>query len=256
MSADTCNSLFSPCSPPPSQPSLPSLPLFPPYLSWSSGDPKSSVTAHLNHDTGILTASIHTVEDHYYIEPSHRHFRQAHDFHMISYRVSDLKFNLTRYDSYQTIATLPADTTREFYRVWTHPLMSGRVHVDSLNPEICCPTLCGNVNHILQFMLWWLFTDPGSLHCHVTFCRCHVTRLTTHFISAVIPLSTSVATQSTVQRPPLQAPPILNTTCINGAVLPRQRRGESKWLRLTVDVWSVKPVTQSALSLTVYVRCI
>lgn len=52
--------------------------------------------AHLD-GTGILTASISTSDDHYFIEPSHRHFKQSHDFHMISYRGSDLKFNTTRW---------------------------------------------------------------------------------------------------------------------------------------------------------------
>ena len=70
--------------------------LFLPPLSLT-GEPNSSVTAHLSHDTGILMASIRTSDGHYYIEPSHRHFPQPHDFHMISYRAADLKYNLTRY---------------------------------------------------------------------------------------------------------------------------------------------------------------
>ena len=59
-------------------------------------EPRSSITAHLDHDSGLLTASISTEHDHYYIEPSHHHLNASHGFHMISYRASDLKYNLTR----------------------------------------------------------------------------------------------------------------------------------------------------------------
>ena len=56
----------------------------------------SRITAHLNQEEGVLTASIYTHEEHYFIEPSHRHFKQAHDFHMISYRKSDIKSTFDR----------------------------------------------------------------------------------------------------------------------------------------------------------------
>lgn len=64
-----------------------------------TGEPQSIVVAHLDHERGLLTAAISTQHDHYYIEPSHRHISKSHDFHMISYRASDLKYNLTRYTS-------------------------------------------------------------------------------------------------------------------------------------------------------------
>lgn len=62
----------------------------------SPGEVGSKVTAHLNQEEGLLTASIHTPSEHYFIEPAHQHFKQSHDFHMISYRVSDLKQNSTQ----------------------------------------------------------------------------------------------------------------------------------------------------------------
>lgn len=62
-----------------------------------TGEPNSLVVAHLDHRTGELTASISTQHDHYYIEPSRHHISVSHDFHMISYRASDMKYNLTRY---------------------------------------------------------------------------------------------------------------------------------------------------------------
>ncbi len=58
-------------------------------------DPLSMVHAHFDHTEGLLSASIVTHTDHYYIEPSHRHFSGEHEFHMISYRGSDIKYNLT-----------------------------------------------------------------------------------------------------------------------------------------------------------------
>ncbi len=54
----------------------------------------SQVSAHLDGKTGILTAAILTKDEHYFIEPSFRHFDESHDFHMISYRRSDLKYKL------------------------------------------------------------------------------------------------------------------------------------------------------------------
>ncbi len=58
-------------------------------------EPLSSVHAHFDHTEGLLSAAILTHVDHYYIEPSHRHFSPSHSFHMISYRGSDIKYNLT-----------------------------------------------------------------------------------------------------------------------------------------------------------------
>ena len=60
-----------------------------------AGEPWSRVSAHYDPSVGELTASIRTETEHYFIEPSHRHFNQSHDFHMITYRASDLKHNIT-----------------------------------------------------------------------------------------------------------------------------------------------------------------
>ena len=60
------------------------------------GEEVSRVTAHLDQQEGLLTASIYTSTEHYFIEPSHRHIHQSHDFHMISYRRSDLKSTFGR----------------------------------------------------------------------------------------------------------------------------------------------------------------
>ena len=62
----------------------------------NAGEVTSQVTAHLNHSKGILSASIRTDTEHYFIEPSSRHFNQSHDFHMISYRGSDIKQDVRR----------------------------------------------------------------------------------------------------------------------------------------------------------------
>lgn len=60
-----------------------------------AGEVGSEVSAHLDKKEGVLTASILTSTEHYFVEPSNRHFSQSHDFHMISYRASDLKLNIT-----------------------------------------------------------------------------------------------------------------------------------------------------------------
>ena len=61
------------------------------------GETGSRVTAHFDPEEGVLAASIVAKGEHYFIEPSRRHIKQSHDFHMISYRASDLKHNITRY---------------------------------------------------------------------------------------------------------------------------------------------------------------
>ncbi|XP_006821051.2 ADAM 17-like protease [Saccoglossus kowalevskii] len=43
-----------------------------------------------------LTASIKTPDDVYIIEPSWRHVPEPHDFHMIAYKGSDMKYNFTK----------------------------------------------------------------------------------------------------------------------------------------------------------------
>ena len=69
------------------------------YTGRLKDDVSSSISAHLDMQAGELTASISSGNEKYFIEPSHRHFRQSHDFRMISYRASDLKYNLTGYVS-------------------------------------------------------------------------------------------------------------------------------------------------------------
>ena len=62
-----------------------------------AGSPDSHVIAHLQPTSGLLTASVHTPTEVYYIEPLSRLLpgQQSHDSHMISYKHSHLKFNLT-----------------------------------------------------------------------------------------------------------------------------------------------------------------
>lgn len=56
--------------------------------------PKSRVLIHIKDH--IVTGSIQVSEDEkYYIEPSVRHVSKPHDFHMIAYKQSDIKFNIT-----------------------------------------------------------------------------------------------------------------------------------------------------------------
>ena len=66
------------------------------HILTHTGEKDSTVAAHVDHRTGVMTASIAVSSERYYIEPSHRHFHESHDFHMITYRASDLKYNLTR----------------------------------------------------------------------------------------------------------------------------------------------------------------
>ena len=57
-------------------------------------EPRSLVTIHIRED--IVTGSIQTPDgEKYYIEPSARHISEPHDFHMIAYKQSDIKFNIT-----------------------------------------------------------------------------------------------------------------------------------------------------------------
>ena len=60
-------------------------------------EPKSRVIIHIRND--IVTGSIQTSGgEKYYIEPSARHISKPHDFHMIAYKQSDIKFNITSRD--------------------------------------------------------------------------------------------------------------------------------------------------------------
>ena len=58
-------------------------------------DPSSSVLVHIKDN--IVTGSIQ-VSDHekYFIEPSEKHIKEPHNFHMIAYKLSDVKFNFTK----------------------------------------------------------------------------------------------------------------------------------------------------------------
>jgi disintegrin and metalloproteinase domain-containing protein 17 len=65
------------------------------YNGYLLGSPDSHVIAHLQPRSGLLTASLHTPTEVYYVEPLSRHLPESHDSHMISYKHSHLKFNLT-----------------------------------------------------------------------------------------------------------------------------------------------------------------
>lgn len=65
------------------------------YCVTCAGSPDSHVTAQLHPLSGILTATVHSREEVYYIEPLSQHFGGSHDSHMITYKHSHLKFNLT-----------------------------------------------------------------------------------------------------------------------------------------------------------------
>ncbi|XP_038052085.1 ADAM 17-like protease [Patiria miniata] len=63
------------------------------YTGFLADEPQTVVKAHV--DNGLLTAKIYAPKDHYNIEPSWRHIREPHDYHMIAYRSSDVKRNKT-----------------------------------------------------------------------------------------------------------------------------------------------------------------
>ena len=60
-----------------------------------TGEDDSRVIGHFHPDTSVLTATIRSGKDYFYIEPSYRHINESHDFHMIAYHQSHVKFNLT-----------------------------------------------------------------------------------------------------------------------------------------------------------------
>ncbi|CAL4212068.1 unnamed protein product [Meganyctiphanes norvegica] len=55
------------------------------------GEKTSEVTAHLEY--GIMTATIHTIDDTYHVEPSWRHVPDSSEESMIIYRGSDVKYS-------------------------------------------------------------------------------------------------------------------------------------------------------------------
>lgn len=58
-------------------------------------EPGSQVLLHIKDN--VATGTIQTAgREKYFIEPSHRHIKEPHDFHMIAYKLSDVKFNLTK----------------------------------------------------------------------------------------------------------------------------------------------------------------
>ena len=61
-------------------------------------EPNSRVLLHV-HDN-LVTGSIQISDNEkYIIEPSEKHIKEPHDFHMIAYKLSDVKFNFSRPDS-------------------------------------------------------------------------------------------------------------------------------------------------------------
>ena len=158
----------------------------PPTDDWDS-----SVTAHFDNRTNILTASIATNTEHYYIESSHRHFVGSHDFHMIAYRGSDLKYNLTRFG----LTDLHLFRLHDFL-LWSHDLMLGHMtpcfgHMTSLLGHM---TPC--FGHMTS-----CFSHTTSCFGHMTTCFGHMTSCFDHVTSFPTPTGTlqptSVVTLST-----------------------------------------------------------
>jgi disintegrin and metalloproteinase domain-containing protein 17 len=69
------------------------------YSGRIAGEYGSHVIAHVT-DEGVVTAIIRTPQESYYIEPSHPHIKESHDYHMITYKNSDVKYNMTGYAYY------------------------------------------------------------------------------------------------------------------------------------------------------------
>ncbi|KAJ7337748.1 Disintegrin and metalloproteinase domain-containing protein 17 [Desmophyllum pertusum] len=63
------------------------------YRGYDEGDPSSHASVYVDH--GVITASIATKNDTYFIEPAWRHIGQSSNQQMISYRHSDVKSNVT-----------------------------------------------------------------------------------------------------------------------------------------------------------------
>ena len=63
--------------------------LFFSQLLFFIGDRNSIVTAHIS-KSGVLSATISTSTETYFVEPSNRYLSYAHAFHMIVYRASDI----------------------------------------------------------------------------------------------------------------------------------------------------------------------
>ena len=66
------------------------------YLEGSLVDePSSRVLVHIKDN--IITGSVQVSDrEKYFFEPSDKHIKEPHDFHMIAYKLSDVKFNLTK----------------------------------------------------------------------------------------------------------------------------------------------------------------
>ncbi|KAL5255765.1 hypothetical protein ACHWQZ_G011105 [Mnemiopsis leidyi] len=61
-------------------------------------EPHSRVLLHIKDN--LVTGSIQVSDqEKYFIEPSGKHIKEPHDFHMIAYKLSDVKFNFTRPDT-------------------------------------------------------------------------------------------------------------------------------------------------------------
>ena len=66
------------------------------YLEGHIIDKSDSSRVLLHIRDNIITGTIQVNNEKYFIEPSHRHIKEPHDFHMIVYKQSDVKFNLTK----------------------------------------------------------------------------------------------------------------------------------------------------------------
>ncbi|XP_065897952.1 ADAM 17-like protease isoform X2 [Dysidea avara] len=64
------------------------------YSGHVLGDKRSSVVAHIS-EVGVFTGMVTTSDEVYHIEPSHKFIKEPHNYHMIAYRLSDVKFDFS-----------------------------------------------------------------------------------------------------------------------------------------------------------------
>ncbi|XP_065897950.1 ADAM 17-like protease isoform X2 [Dysidea avara] len=64
------------------------------YSGHVLGDKRSLVVAHIS-EVGMFTGMVTTSDEVYHIEPSHRFIKEPHNYHMIAYRLSDVKFDIS-----------------------------------------------------------------------------------------------------------------------------------------------------------------
>ncbi|CAL4094030.1 unnamed protein product, partial [Meganyctiphanes norvegica] len=82
------------------------------------GEMSSEVTAHL--EDGMMTATIHTPDDTYHVEPSWRHIPEAEDETMIVYRGSDVKYSWEDHPSHTHGGNKMCDFVKEGHHNDSH----------------------------------------------------------------------------------------------------------------------------------------